>query len=288
MGKTIALLTDFGTHDPYVGVMKGVMRGICPDCDFIDITHNIAPQHVRAAAFNLMNAYDYFPPGTIFLVVVDPGVGSIRLPVAVRTGGYTFIAPDNGVLSYVLGQQDDYEAHVLENPAMRLESVSHTFHGRDIFSPAAAHLAAGADLASVGPAHTDLVRLPLPELTVSGRSITGEVLHIDRFGNIITSIGRMDWLTQERLTLSPMFGDTSVRAVPVNAPDASVIVHGLTIRSIQRAYSDALRGDVVALVGSSNYLEIAVNQGNAADRLDTAVGDRVEVRLGDIDAAIRD
>ncbi|PJF20688.1 MAG: hypothetical protein CUN56_14900, partial [Phototrophicales bacterium] len=144
MTKVVALLTDFGLEDIYVGVMKGVIASIAPDVQIVDITHSIRPQNVREGAFALMNSYHYFPPGTTFCVVVDPGVGSKRLPIAVKTADYQFIAPDNGVLSYTLSRIGaDYEIVTLENPAYQRDHVSHTFHGRDIFSPAAAYIARG-------------------------------------------------------------------------------------------------------------------------------------------------
>lgn len=286
MNKTIALLTDFGNEDIYVGVMKGVMRGICPDADFIDITHSIAPQHVREAAFGLMNAYQFFPAGTIFLVVIDPGVGSMRRPIAVQAGDYAFIAPDNGVLSYALRDMTDVKIVELSNPAYHLPQVSYTFHGRDIFSPAAAHLATGVPIEELGNLQDSMIHLPLPELSIDQRTITGEVVHIDRFGNIITSIGHMHWVGSDRLSLNPVFG-LNVATVPVDAEHARIRIGDEQIVSVRVSYSEAMRGDLLAIVGSTNYLEISVNQGNAAQRLDVAVGDRVEMSLGDIDAAIR-
>src|SRR5664279_4495717 len=155
MSRLIVLLTDFGTTDSYVGVMKGVMLGIAPDAQFVDLTHAIEPQNIRQAAFTLLNSYRFFPAGTIFLVVVDPGVGSERKPIAVCAGGsfaegYTFVAPDNGVLSYVLHELGDAQAVELDNPAYHLAGISYTFHGRDIFAPAVAHLAAGIALDQLG------------------------------------------------------------------------------------------------------------------------------------------
>lgn len=286
MNKTIALLTDFGNDDIYVGVMKGVMHSICPDANFIDITHTVAPQHVREAAFSLMNAYHYFPKGTIFLVVVDPGVGSTRRPIAVQAGGYMFIAPDNGVLSYALKDVDSVQIAELNNPAYHLSQVSNTFHGRDIFSPAAAHLAAGVPLHELGDQQESMIQLPLPELSIDQRRITGEVVHIDRFGNIITSIGHLNWIAQDRITLNPVFGSIN-NTVPINPENAQITINNEQILSVKVSYSESMRGDLLAIVGSTNYLEISVNQGNAAQRLDVVVGDRVEMSLGDIDAAIR-
>lgn len=277
--STIALLTDFGNDDIYVGVMKGVMRGINPQADFIDITHTVSPQHVREAAFGLMNGFRYFPKGTVFLVVVDPGVGSLRSPIAVQAGGYTFVAPDNGVLSYALAFVDHVEAVVLDNPEYHLKSVSQTFHGRDIFSPVAGHLSNGVPLTEIGTKVTDLVSLPMPTLNITQSSIRGEILHIDRFGNLITSIGRLGWVDAKRMTLHPAFGN-ELFTVPINIDESEVWVNEQNVSTIQRSYSDVRRGELLALLGSAGYLEISVNQGNAAKRLDVSVGDLVELKLG--------
>lgn len=278
----IAMMTDFGLDDIYVGVMKGVIHGIAPGTPVIDITHQIDRQNVRQAAFALRNACAYFPAGTIFLVVVDPGVGSTRKPIVVQTNGYTFVAPDNGVLSYALAQFSQYTVVELSNPAYHLPEVSNTFHGRDIFAPAAAHLAVGVRLDAFGPAHDKIVQLPPLELTIADRLVRGEVVHIDHFGNITTSIGHLRWNAPERLILS------GVADMPVLAPSAVVTLNGHRVPGIRLSYSEALRGDVLALVGSSGYLEIAVNQGSAAERLDVSIGDRVELQVGDVNAAIRD
>jgi S-adenosylmethionine hydrolase len=282
----IALLTDFGTNDIYVGVMKGVMHSICPQASFIDITHHIQPQSVRQGAFALLNAYRYFPQGTVFLAVVDPGVGSTRRPIALYAGGYTFIAPDNGILTYVLSEMSDVRIVELTNTDYQLKQPSNTFHGRDIFAPAAAHLAAGVAFSELGQPLESTFSLPMPQLEV-GRQVVGEVMHIDRFGNIVTSIGQLRWVSEDRLTLYPRFGGDKERSVPVLAHDAVVTIHGLTINSLSHAYSDTARGYLLALVGSDGHLEIAINQGNAATRLDVSIGDRVELQIGDVDAAIR-
>ncbi|MFW5748766.1 MAG: SAM hydrolase/SAM-dependent halogenase family protein [Chloroflexota bacterium] len=287
MSRTIAMLTDFGTADTYVGVMKGVIQRISPGTQIIDLTHDIAPQGVRLAALSLMNNCRYFAPGTIFLVVVDPGVGSTRRPIAVEAGDYTFVAPDNGVLSYVLAQLGAYQAVELGNPAYRLKTVSRTFHGRDIFAPAAAHLAAGVALADLGGTLETLVRLPVPEITLSGRRVTGEALHIDRFGNVITSIGKLNWISDHRLTLNPVF-NPMLGVMPISPENVVVMTNDHEIAVLHRAYSDVPRGELMALVGSDGYLELSVNQGNAAQRVDIAVGDRIVVELGEPDAAIRD
>ncbi|PJF32731.1 MAG: hypothetical protein CUN52_00255 [Phototrophicales bacterium] len=286
MSKTIALLTDFGTEDIYDGVMKGVIKSISPNATLIDITHSIAPQHVRQAAFALLNSYRYFPNGTIFMVVVDPGVGTARLPIAVQAGNYIFVAPDNGVLAYALSNFPNKRVYEIANTEYRLPIVSNTFHGRDIFSPAVAHLANGVPIEKLGPELADVIQLPMPELTVQEDQIDGEVMHIDRFGNIITSIGELHWIETNRLVLSPIFGDVKSN-VPIESSHARITVNDTEIFGIRVSYAESVRGDLLALVGSSSYLEIAVNQGNAAQRLNVSVGDRVQISLGEFDATVR-
>jgi S-adenosylmethionine hydrolase len=281
MGKMIALLSDFGMKDIYVGVMKGVMIGICPDARFIDLTHAIQPQNVREAAFALVNAYRFLPQGAVFLVVIDPGVGSMRRPIAVEAGGYRFVGPDNGVLTYALAELGKSQAVELTNSEYRLEEVSHTFHGRDIFAPAAAHLAAGVPLTLLGDVISEgLATLPIPEMQIGGKYVLGEVVHIDHFGNIVTSIGHLRWLGMERLMLRPHLREQGTQPLPVPAEDVTVTIHDQTCVGVRHSYAESRRGDLIALVGSSGYLEIAVNQGNAALRLDAAIGDRVEVEIG--------
>lgn len=273
MRPLIALLTDFGTSDIYIGVMKGVMRQICPDADFIDITHGITPQSVRGGAFALKNSFAYFPQGTIFLVVIDPGVGSTRRPILVQAGGYTFVAPDNGVLSYALAEFDTYQAVALTNTTFHLDAVSYTFHGRDIFAPAAAHVARGDhDLAQMGEPIADMMLLPTPLLTVTPERISGEVVHIDHFGNIVTSVGPMKYGDGGKLALNNPAGRARLIAESVE-----VRVHDETISGIVAAYYEVPRGQLLAQIDSNGYVEIAINQGNAAQKLGITIGDMVEV-----------
>lgn len=274
--KTIALITDFGLDDIYVGVMKGIMRRICPDSEFIDITHAIAPQSVREGALALLHSYHYFAAGTIFLVIVDPGVGSTRRPIAAKAGSYTFIAPDNGILSYTLAdlKQID-EAVVLENQQYHLQNVSDTFHGRDVFAPAAAYIARGdIPLSQFGPLVTDVFMLPRPQFLMRERYIQGEVAHVDHFGNIITSIGKLKRIDAHRILLEPFY---SAEQIVLPADIVTIKLHGEIIYGISRAYYEGARGSLMSQIDSNGYLEIAVNQGSAAARLGAVVGDIVEV-----------
>lgn len=280
MSQIIGLLTDFGTQDIYVGVMKGVMSTIAPSCQVIDITHEIRPQNVREGAFALMNSYRYFPKGTTFCVVVDPGVGSTRLPIAVRSGGYQFIAPDNGVLSYALMQTgQEYEAVALQNLDYQLEGVSYTFHGRDIFSPAAAYLASEkVPLDKFGDELQKVFSFPIPQLTYNNHRFVGEVMHIDHFGNIISSIGRFRWIDNYSMQFSGTW-DADIEDLVVISEKAEVTIHSTVINNIAHAYHEAPRGAIMAQIDSNGFLEIGANQDNAAERLDVQVGDKVTLRL---------
>jgi S-adenosylmethionine hydrolase len=254
----ITLTTDFGTADTYVGTMKGVLLGLCPHAALIDITHEIRPHAVRQAAYLLSTATPFFPPGTVHLVVVDPGVGSARRAVAVQAGRATFVAPDNGVLTLALAHDPPHLAVALTNPGYHLPQISATFHGRDIFAPAAAHLACGADPRDMGDPFppANLVRLPSlePRRRPDGTWL-GEVLHVDRFGNLVTN----------------------VQGIMPNA-QCTVEIAGQRITSLSRTFADVAPGELLIYVGSSGYLEIAVRGGSAATHLGVGVGAPVEVQ----------
>lgn len=277
MQPIVALLTDFGTIDSYVGVMKGVMLGIRSSIRFIDISHAIQPQNIRQAAFTLLNAYRYFPPGTIFLVVVDPAVGSARRPLVASADGYLFVAPDNGVLSYVLAECRNVTLIEPTEAMYMLQQVSSTFHGRDVFAPLAAHLAADTPLQAMGLVLTDPVTLAAPALDVSEPRVRGEVLHIDHFGNAVTSIGTLRWL-DSHLQLTPRFGQQGA-VLRFDAEHASVRVREVTLPGIHRTYAEAEGDGLLAMVGSSGFLEIAQNHGSAANRLGLVLGDAVEIMM---------
>ncbi len=279
MASTIALLTDFGTQDTYVGVIKAVMQGINPAAQFIDLTHEIRPQNVRQAALTLLNAYRYFPVGTVFLTVVDPGVGGARKAIAASGGGYHFVAPDNGLLSYVLDELPDKVIVELTNPDYRLPSVSHTFHGRDIFAPAAAHLAAGVPLESLGTAQSNYARQMMPMVNVTESAIIGQVLYSDHFGNIITSIGTFEWMSEGQVQLSPRF-KKGLAPVTLAADTVTIKAGQVSLTGIQRSYSSSKLGEPLALIDSNGFLEIAINQGNAASRLNLPMTTQVIIQIG--------
>jgi S-adenosylmethionine hydrolase len=260
----IAFLSDFGTVDHYAGVMKGVALGICPEAILVDISHGIAPQDVLGGALELAASYRYFPTATIFVVVVDPGVGSARRAIAMEAGGYRFVGPDNGVLSLVGDEVPPQRVVELTNPAYALPVVSRTFEGRDRFAPAAAWLASGVDLGALGPVVVNWHHVALPRAAASEQAISGEVIRVDRFGNLITNIDR---LLVDRLTA----------AAPVTTP-VTVTIGTTRVGSIAATYADAPPGTLCALFGSSGRLEIAVSGGDAAARLEARTGTQVQVK----------
>jgi len=272
----VTLTSDFGAADGYVGVMKGVILSIAPEARLVDLSHQLPPQDVRRAAFLLATAVPFFPPGTVHLAVVDPGVGTSRRPIALQTPQARFIGPDNGVLSYVLSEAEEWEAVELSDPAYFLPHVSSTFHGRDVFAPAAAHLAAGVSLERLGLPLTDPVVLPLPRLMIGSGRVEGEVLYADRFGNLVTSVGRMCW-EGDQLVLVPAFRRETSPPLRIKAATARVNLAGRVLRGIGRTYGEAGVGEPASLVGSAGFLEVAVRRGNARERLGARPGDPVEV-----------
>lgn len=257
MSNIITLCTDFGLRDGYVAAMKGVMLSIVSEVRLVDISHDIAPQSVREGAFVLNSAYAFFPSGTVHLVVIDPGVGGERRAVAVRAGEHLFVAPDNGVLEYVLRAEKDIEPVSLTRPAYWRDEVSETFHGRDIFAPVAAHLARGVPLEDLGASLKELVRLdlPVPERQGDG-TIIGHAIHIDGFGNVVTNI-----------PASMLQGDERWK----------VVVGKRRIVGLSSTYASAARGDLIALIGSHGFLEIAVREGSAARIAHLTMSDTVQV-----------
>jgi S-adenosylmethionine hydrolase len=252
---TLALLTDFGQRDGYVGIMKGVIREIAPEAKVIDLSHEVPPQDVQAGRFVLWNSYKYFPKGTIFCCVVDPGVGSKRAILAVQTEDYLFIAPDNGLLDYVLAEVRVKQMLEVENPRLMRSQVSRTFHGRDIFAPAAAQLAAGFLYTQVGPLAS--YRVPPSPFVLPDPPATQavEIIYFDHFGNAITNL---------RLP-EPLPAVQSVR------------LGGQAIEGLVPSYAQAGAGQLLAIGGSHGLLEIAINQGNAQRELGLSYGDSVEV-----------
>ena len=252
MGNIITLTTDFGTSDAYIGAMKGVILGINPNATIVDISHDIEPQNILQAAYVLDKAYPYFPKGTIHVVVVDPGVGTERKAVIIKTLEAFFVAPDNGVLSYVV--ENRIEAVSITNPRFWRKPVSATFHGRDIFAPVAAHLSLGTSPHEFGETISSLVAFPCPRPRVEADgTIIGHVVHIDRFGNLITDIKRSD-LPETNLQIE---------------------VKGHSIWGLSVSYAEG--GELLALIGSDEHLEIGAENGSAAALLGAKVWEQVDV-----------
>jgi len=254
MAAIITLLTDFGLVDGYGAAMKGVILTLNPQATIVDVTHEVPPQDVGYGAYILGTVYPYFPPGTIHVAVVDPGVGSARAAVAVQAAGQTFVAPDNGLLTHVLAE--GYDAAVaLTEPRFWRPQPARTFHGRDIFAPVAAHLSLGVPLASLGEPVEELVRLPLaqPHRRADGTWVA-QVIHVDRFGNLITNM-RPDPAWLERLQ---------------GAQVGSAIIH-----AVVGTYADVPSGSPAILVGSGGYLEIALRDGSAQREFGAGVGSEV-------------
>jgi len=262
MPGLVTLLTDFGTRDAFVGIMKGVMLSIDPALRFIDLTHDIPAQAVEIGALVLRSAVGYFPDGTVHLAVVDPGVGTARAPIAVRTDRALLVGPDNGLLAPAVAALGGARAvHVIENAALARQPISRTFHGRDIFAPAAAHLAGGAAIASLGAPRPALTPLALPDAVIAGDAVRGVVVYVDRFGNLLTNIDRQAIL--------------AFRQLPLSVRVAEMITVPLC-----DTYGDVAPGELVALWSSWDTIEIAVRDGSAADRLGVDRGVAVTVTGG--------
>ena len=246
--RAITLLTDFGTADYFVGAMKGAILSINPQAVIVDITHEIPAQDVAAGAFTLLAAFDTFPEGTVHVAVVDPGVGSERRPIVVSAGNHLFVGPDNGIFTYIYERHSSFEAlHITAEKYFR-QPVSTTFHGRDIFAPVAAALSTGIDPTSLGPRISDPIRL--------FESVEPQIIHTDRFGNLITNITRDQFKEDKRLLLNG------------------------TIISAQRNFFGENVGEIdepFLIWGSAGFLEIAVNGGSAAEFLDAKRGDQIRL-----------
>jgi S-adenosylmethionine hydrolase len=253
----ITLLTDFGTADGYVAAVRGVIAATTPEARVEDASHAIGPGDVHAAAWVLSRYWNLYPPGTVHLVVVDPGVGTERRPLAVEADGRLFVAPDNGVLTRVLDRATRWAAWAIADPTIPREPVAPTFHGRDIFAPAAARLAGGLRIREVGPAVVEPVRLRLPRPARSEDGVLGTVVHVDRFGNLITDVPA-DWV-----------GSTDV-----------IEVDGRPVGPLRRTYADAAPEALLAVAGSAGTVEVSVRDGSAADRLGAGRGTGVRVRRG--------
>lgn len=258
----ITFVSDFGYDDWFVGVIHGVMHTLCPEARLVDLNHAIPPGQVARAAFVIEAAAPDFPPDTVHLAVVDPGVGTERRAIAVAARGQRFVGPDNGLLEWALADPKAV-VHQLSEARFFRAPVSRTFHGRDVFAPVAAHLAHGVALDRLGPPVTDPVRLEMAAPVRRGEWLVGQVVFVDRFGNALTN------LTEQDLSDGfPMVPETRLQAVAL----------GRTIAGLSRSYGDAPVGTLLAIVGSSGRLEVAQVGGDASERLGLSEGDEVRVR----------
>ncbi len=256
----ITLTTDFGLKDPYVAEMKAIIFDLCPNAVIVDITHEIAKFNIRMGAYMLATAVPYFPEGSIHVGVVDPGVGTLRRPIVIQTRQGFFIGPDNGLLVLAAEKQGITRIHELTNPRFMLPKVSHTFHGRDVFAPVAAHLMNGVQPQEFGPEILKVVQPEFAKVTKRNGLLIGEVLHVDGFGNVITNIN------EKEVAQGHVKGEVNVELA------------GCKLKlKLRRAYGEAEPREPLALIGSHGFLEISINQGNAAKRFKTKAGDRVTI-----------
>ncbi len=256
----ITLTTDFGYIDPFVGIMKGVILRITPDAQIVDLSHGIAPQDIRAAALTLAASVDNFPEGTIHVAVVDPGVGSERRPLLVESVDHYFVGPDNGVFSLALERNGSSRIVDLSNETYHLQPKSHTFHGRDVFAPVAAHLARGVSVGEFGAPLKDCVRLRWPPIDRAGESVLGEILYIDRFGNLFTNIRERDLMSVAPEKIRVRLGEINISGLSPN-------------------YAAGQNGGWIALINSWGLIEIAISKGSAESRTGAQIGDKVRIDL---------
>jgi len=258
----ITLTTDFGLRDEYVGLMKGVISSINPMVPLIDLTHHIPPQDVNWTTYLVYYSFPFFPPGSIHVVVVDPGVGSSRKIKLVKAGGHYFLCPDNGLISKVVSRHEPEEIWDINNTRYFLDDISSTFHGRDIFAPAAGHLSAGLEPELLGDRTHELLTFVLPEPAFSGpQTIEGDIIHVDQFGNLITNI-------EEQM----------IRKLNTRYKEVVVEVAGQTIAGISRSYIMVGDGELLSTIGSKGLLEVSVNKGNAETFLGAGKGASVRVK----------
>ena len=287
----MTLLTDFGNQDAYVGVMKGVITGINPLANIIDICHNIPPQDVFNAAYLLYTSYKYFPRGTIHVAVVDPGVGSRRNIVCVETKNYFFLVPDNGLLSFIVQEEKPKSIIRVTNSKYFLPSPSNTFHGRDVFAPVAAHLSLGVKPQQLGNKINQLEQLDIPKpVHRKTGQVEGQIVYIDRFGNLITNIAQEylvkgvggqrsevgmqkseDRINQRKTTLKELFSLCNT---------IETVIGKKKIMGLSKTYTDVKAGEPLVLIGSAGFLEVSINQGNAQKYFRVDRGNKIRVETG--------
>lgn len=266
----IALLTDFGIYDPYAGIMKGVITGINADARLIDLSHQIPPGDIQRAAFVLWQAAQDFPPGTIFLCVVDPGVGTSRKGIFLQCNGQSFIGPDNGIFSYVTANKT-FSTWELSNPEFQLDNPTNTFHGRDIFAPAAAYCSLGTPGPEFGKSIQNIIQLPPPEISFKKNKLVGEVISFDRFGNTFTSLGQF-YLADKILNFSSWI--TSLEVQIKDTTNLKIQVNDQYLPFVT-TFGAIPNGACAGLIGSTGLLEIVANQHSARSLLNLELGTRI-------------
>ncbi len=265
MNSIITLTTDFGISDPYVGMMKGIILAVNPAARIIDLTHSIEPQNLVQAGWAIKTAFTVFPAGTVHMIVVDPGVGTDRRIIAIETGNYIFLSPDNGVLTFVMEEIEAGRVYHIDNQDYFLKKISRTFHGRDIFAPVSAHISTGIDIGKMGTRiHADdLVTLDIsrPHITDNGR-LTGSIMNIDRFGNLTTDISK----------------ELLEKIFPEIPPERLFIqIKADEINGLSESYQSVEKNCPLAIIGSSGFLEIALNCGSAASFYQASMGDPITI-----------
>ena len=265
MKKVITLLTDFGLRDPYVGAMKGVILSICPDANIVDISHEIRKFDIRQGAYVLAASAPFFPKGTIHVGVVDPGVGTSRKAIIIETKKSFYIGPDNGLLTLAALREGVKKVVQITNSKYMLPRVSRTFHGRDIFAPAAAYLANGVPIENFGPLLEEYEILSFSKPHVRKDQIEGEIIYVDGFGNIVTNI------YSEILEKVGISEEDKIKVL-LNDKLGKVL-------KICKAYNEVKKGEFLAIIGSGNFLEISINQGNAAKKLNVKEGTKIKIKL---------
>lgn len=258
----ITLLTDFGARDYFVGSLKGVILTINPQATIVDLSHHVAPHAIEEAAYVLKSCYATFPEGTVHVVVVDPGVGSARRPLLVTSGRYFFVAPDNGILTYIFDEESQVQVREITNRQFRLESAGVTFDGRDLFAPAAAWLTKNQPVSAFGPVVRDVQTFPISKPCWESGTLVGEIVYVDRFGNLISNITAAQLKELQAVT---------------RRPDPVIRVAGHLIQGVVGNYSEGDREKPQALINSNGYLEIFLKEAHAASELKT--GCRGSLRL---------
>ncbi len=273
--SVISLITDFGQNDNFVGVIKGVILSINPNAKIVDICHEVKPYDILTGAFLLKSSFKYFPKGSLHLVVVDPGVGSERKKLLVKTKDYFFVAPDNGVLSLALKDQAPLKIIEITNKKYFLKPTSDTFHGRDIFAPTVAYLSKGEDFSKFGKRIKSIKELRLPQVRITSKGLIGKIIHIDRFGNLVSNIDKE--MLDNFISATKHGG--SANLFGGKGKKFKIYIKDKTIEKLFHSYAEGAYLKLLALIDSFNYLEIALNRGSACDYLKAKKGTKVIVSV---------